>query len=763
MAVSTILRSHRVIKLVVSYIVILLMNACSPLPFLNGATTTPGSTDTPSPEQTSTPQPTPTQTLNPTATPLPQPVWNYHLTGFNKINSMTRGWDGFIWTATQAGIVVWNLEDQTYETYTILDGMPGVSASDIFTDHEGVIWVKWWNGDVSRYANHSWMHFTPENYLASGHFIKMLLGQDNSIWIIYSESVSRYKEGVWTVYGSKDGLIIEQTNKILAGLDGSLWIANNAIISRFHMGTWTHWTEYESTSYLTHINMFMTSDGRIWLRTKYGIITFEEENWKIVIEAGASAVVLRDVVVDQKGNYWLATEGLNEIFKVTGVFRYDGTTLQLFTEKNGLPANTISYLAVMPDGSVWAGTQEELSVLRGSTWYIVPGMKYSFAEMLVSTATDGIWIFTSKDGLFKITDYSFPNVNFTHYCLSGRGMEPGVYTISEIDPESCLNEPSYTFGYYFDPDNQVFVRYPSGGFFFPIEDTVYTYLIPDEPPAFARKISMDSAGFLWVMMNNSLDSDNQLYSFKDNTWFNHSEYEQYLESVLTLETGPDGRVWAGTKRGVSVWDGHSWLHWLPKNESGNLYTDYDVYAFTFWDNDVYVGHKRGISRLNGGRIDNPDWEDIPVQEKLALKSVEFLEFDQNGNLWAGSPGEDIGFFDGVDWTSVARHPCFSSDKGYLSLIKAAPDGSVWFNYGNYGFCRFNGEWEIFDENFLWPEDVYITPENVVWVLTSNTIARFDGETWTHYQTESVNESIIVDSTDQLWLGTQGGLVHVTFR
>lgn len=58
---------------------------------------------------------------------------------------------------------------------------------------------------------------------------------------------------------------------------------------------------------------------------------------------------IRSIFQDKNGNYWFGTNG-------AGVYRYDGSTLIQFTEKEGLSNNQVQRIQEDDSGNIWFGT-----------------------------------------------------------------------------------------------------------------------------------------------------------------------------------------------------------------------------------------------------------------------------------------------------------------------------------------------------------------------------------------------------------------------
>lgn len=115
-------------------------------------------------------------------------------------------------------------------------------------------------------------------------------------------------------------------------------------------------------------------------------------------------VVIQTVCLTPAGDYWIGT--LRD-----GLFRYDGNTLQQFSERNGLSDSAIEVLYAEDDGGLWIGTRnsglnhfKKGNVERFNTPW---GFRGTYASALERDAHGHLWIGTTGEGLFQLRDGRF--------------------------------------------------------------------------------------------------------------------------------------------------------------------------------------------------------------------------------------------------------------------------------------------------------------------------------------------------------------------
>ena len=76
------------------------------------------------------------------------------------------------------------------------------------------------------------------------------------------------------------------------------------------------------------------------------------------------ATYVVEVYQDRKGHLWFGTVS-------NGAARYDGESLAWFSEKDGLPSNTVSSIAEDKDGNLWLGTHNGICKFDGKAFTVM--------------------------------------------------------------------------------------------------------------------------------------------------------------------------------------------------------------------------------------------------------------------------------------------------------------------------------------------------------------------------------------------------------
>jgi ligand-binding sensor domain-containing protein len=128
--------------------------------------------------------------------------------------------------------------------------------------------------------------------------------------------------------------------------------------------------------------------------------------------------------------------------------------------------------------------------------------------------------------------------------------------------------------------------------------------------------------------------------------------------VYAIAVEPNGTVWAGTKAGVSVYDGITWTTYYTGNSE---LVDNRVQAVAVdAQGNKWFGTPRGVSVFNG-----ITWTTYTTGTGLCNNNVYAIAVDRRGWVWLGT---DIGVsrFNGTTWQ------CYKNTVGTLFVYKSWP-------------------------------------------------------------------------------------------
>ena len=267
---------------------------------------------------------------------------------------------------------------------------------------------------------------------------------------------------------------------------------------------------------------------------------------------------------------------------------------------------------------------------------------------------------------------------------------------------------------------------------------------------------------VWTEEQYWLDQETDVEESQGDRWRTYRVGEAFAGSVVLAGAIDDnGHIWFATDVGVSEFDGHSWLDYLPEPRGAHYHSIAVDTAGHVWTAPCgkYVGYGSGpLVEFDGYR-----WRDRSAEGELAHRCVTDITVDREGHIWFAT-FDGVTEFDGTTWRTYTEDDGLVHNGVYDIFIDEA--NHKWF--GTYdGLSKFDGNtWTTYstgDEMRDYISAVVIDAAGHIWIGSQhNGVSEFDGTTWHTYTTDNglvSNEvrSIAVDGAGHIWIGTAGGV------
>lgn len=374
-------------------------------------------------------------------------------------------------------------------------------------------------------------------------------GTDGSIWIGTAEigrNISRLKNDAWEHYFPTDfGASKNDVYSVQAAPDGAIWFGlGNSEILRYTDGDWTlfdtcavHFPENFVLTAATAPNgdqWFSLSPNPNAAIINAGVARLSAGGqWQFFTQANSPLPpnsYIRKILFDKDGNAWFSTSSFH------GAYRYNGAIWENFT----LPNTAFAYLALAPDGAVWAAVSSGVALFDGQGWVFPADVNSGLPSALTSRIA-----FDQAGGMY---------VGYANSGLPGARvavLRGGIWT--ELIP------PNWTNSLYDAPD-AIFVDSRNRLWFAKSVDVmggVYRYdpmLVSAEEPVTGQPLFSaapnPSSGLLTLRFETPLSGDVRL-----NVWnvFGQTVYQRIIpqtaETVIPVDLNgiPAGVYW------VSIW------------------------------------------------------------------------------------------------------------------------------------------------------------------------------------------------------------------
>ena len=211
-----------------------------------------------------------------------------------------------------------------------------------------------------------------------------------------SDEKINYHVNIWD---SKTDLGNNTITVLLQDNIGYIWIGTPSGLLRFDG---VHFTRFDKSNTPAiksdHIStLYQDSDQTVWIGTKGGgLVSWKNGKWKsFTTENGLSDNFVRAILSDWQGRVWIGTDyGLNVI---------DGSSVKIYSKKDGLFDNIITALSVSISGEMIIGTFRSgvFRMYEGSIDHIGynDGLLSLSVTRLLTDSNGRLWIGT-LDGLF---------------------------------------------------------------------------------------------------------------------------------------------------------------------------------------------------------------------------------------------------------------------------------------------------------------------------------------------------------------------------
>ena len=265
---------------------------------------------------------------------------------------------------------------------------------------------------------------------------------------------------------------------------------------------------------------------------------------------------------------------------------------------------------------------------------------------------------------------------------------------------------------------------------------------------------------------------NGLVKYDFERWINYTEKDGLTKNHITdIISDSENRLWVSSislkkDGGVSVYDGRDWKSYSNSKQDaddkpGNIITLMEDSAGNIWAGSW----GNGVYRFNG-----VDWKNFNVSNGLPSNEImDIIEFD--GKVWFATKQKGA-FHKSVDkddeWKIVDEH---SSNLINNSICSLSKDDSpkLWFGtWGGVSSVTADGRWDKFTTFGNKLADLFVrvihTDGENVYFGTDKGFTIYDGENWSTITTKEGLPSdkilSIASTKNDIWIGTDKGLVQM---
>ena len=605
-------------------------------------------------------------------------------------------------------------------------------------------------------ANHANFSFYKTLQGLKHNSIRCLL-QDSkgNLWMgTYGEGISCYNGKTFVGFSEKDGFPNNYVFCITEDHKGNLWIGTEAGLCCYNGKTFVNYPIEEYLSNSVVFSIVEDNKGLIWIGTNGGgVASFDGTSFTAYTKkSGLINDNVWSIYEDKTGAMWFGTDA--------GASRFDGKTFYNYSPQNGICENAIWTIMEDKYGNLWFGSEGGgVSKFNGNVVDELATHEQKLGAR-IDKPVKSFTNYTEKQGLpsnfiFSITEDRLGNIWFGTYgggasCFNGN-------RLAAADADAASNHDTLqnfvpTFVNYTEkeglPSNVVrsIVQDKSGAMWFAtyggglarFEGQRFTNFSKNEGLAnnVVWGIGEDTTGNIWLgtfgggvsvydgNAKNSSQGGFVTYTEKDGLGNNF---------VLSIHKDSFGKIWIGTNGGgVTCYHQNTFTNYTEKNGlAGNMVSS----ILEDKEGNLWFGTTGGgVSRYNGNRIDASGskepktFTNFTHKQGLANNFVSSIIQDKTGNIWFGTNGGGVSYYNGKSFMTFGKNQGLTND--YVLCLLEDNKGTIWFGTDGGGLYRFNGkQMVIFTDNDG---------------LTNNTVL-----------------NLIQDEDGNLWIGTREGLNKIT--
>lgn len=451
-------------------------------------------------------------------------------------------------------------------------GLPPAPAHGVAVGPNGTVWAATDRG-LAWTENGKWQYVAlpaspasaPSGFVYRWPGHNAVAATDDMTWLAGGHAFDGHRWNQWPT--PDDGGPGAQ--RMALGSDRALWATTMRGPVRFDGHQWRPTGSHPFKNYYA---LAADSAGRLWCTGTHGpgslpddrLAHWDGQSWFVITEhADLRGFMCMEVA--ENGEVWgTFNDGVARltpshspagwIGTIVGRIEGAGWMLDWFTHRDGLPVDTrfrrpddpsrtakVYDLAVEPDGTVWAATEEGISRFDGSQWHTPNDAPSGPALGVAAAATGDVWVATGRG------PFHFDGQRWLH-----ASVDDGY-------------PPAHVYGLAARPGKRLWAACTAGLARFDGHawDTWSLDEIFEDPGEHISAIAVDLNGALWAASKSKItklgENDERritrLEGFYDAEWPLGAPEQ---DAVCGLAADTSGDVWVGTLRGIGRFDGQGW-------------------------------------------------------------------------------------------------------------------------------------------------------------------------------------------------------------
>ena len=323
----------------------------------------------------------------------------------NIVNALAEGPDGAVWLGTRGGGVN-RLIDGVFQSFTSDDGLASDSVEALFVDGKGRIWIGTEGEDLHEFKDGHIVRHPATSGVGPAAIRSFWEDGDGNLWIgTLHDGLFRYHDGQFDSFTTADGLAHNHVSALTTDREGSLWIGTyGGGLNRIRESPFTSYSTREGLSHNEIWAVLEDPSGGMWLGSETGLDFLRDRApADFADRAFFAGKTVMSLHLDSNGALWVGTYG-------HGVFRLADGRRRGYTTTQGLANDKVFAIAETPDGRIWVGTNEGLSVIddgKVTSFSTEDGLPAESVRGVHVDRTGTLWLGTRGGGVGRLVDGRF--------------------------------------------------------------------------------------------------------------------------------------------------------------------------------------------------------------------------------------------------------------------------------------------------------------------------------------------------------------------
>ena len=505
----------------------------------------------------------------------------------NTVQALAQTPDGFLWIATEVGLVRFDGVSFTVFDKTTTPALPGNDIRCLLAAHDGALWIG------------------------------------------TSDGLARLKDGAVRIFTSKEGLEGTEIQALVESANGILWVWTNLGLARLD-DEGRFWPSSAATGLQPSIITRVISDGQglIWAGTQDSASIYRDGHWfPSKQQAGMFPwIPAGPIQFIQSFGGRLASADKSTVAMLDGDRVRGDNALDRFTTGKELPGSRIQALLFDRQGALWIGTNAGLARWSGGKLEKLPVTDPLATASILTLLEDregNLWVGTETGGLHILRDQRFRTLG------ARDGLSSDSTTTVVEDAAGTLWVGTANAGLNaFNPNAPA--------------SAVKTYTVRNGLLSdVILSLAAAPNGDLWV---GTPDGLNRIHRGQIDALTSADGLPD--DFIRSLYADPDNSLWIGTRRGLTHLTGSvAAPHLQTFTQSSGLGSDLVGAMARDSAGDLWVATFAGLSRIQNGKITN-----FTTANGLSSNVVTALLPRPNGALCIGTQDHGWNLWDGHEIT-----------------------------------------------------------------------------------------------------------------